>query len=211
MAFGTANAAVLEGQIYRLLDHPDGVLTASYGPYGLRADNITPPPGTGPTFSTELGGAYSTLQWNGSSAVITGTLFNNQSSTLWSVEQTLTGIITVAGGFQAAGGMLTLTDAVNGVFGDMDDVVYTFDAVPVGNVFTADDSAHRCAGHTECGPLVARGWIDPLIGDFELNSLTNDWLVQLAPVPLPAALPMFIAGLFALFGLRTHTARAHKI
>ena len=190
----TANAAIIQNQEYLLLDHPDGGLVGSHGPYGLRVDAIAPPVGAGPTFSTQLGGASAILQWVGDEATIMGTLWNNATMTLWKVEQTFSDVVAVMGGFQAGSGMLTLTDE--------NDNIFTFDATPSGNVFTADDSGHRCGSHMDCGPLVARGWLVPKYGDFEKDYYgkiipgTNDWLVQLTPVPVPAALPLLLSGLF---------------
>ena len=200
--FSTANAAIMQNQEYFLLDHPDGALVGSHGPYGLRIDAIAPPVGAGPTFSTQLGGASARLVWTGNTASIIGTLWNNETETLWDVVQQFNDVVAVAGGFTAGSGSLTLTDDMNNIF--------TFDATPAGNVFTADDSGHRCASHMDCGPLVARGWVVPKYGDFEKDKYgkirygTNDWLVQLTPVPVPAALPLLLSGLlgFSFFSRR---------
>lgn len=202
----TANAAIVENQQYFLLDHPDGGLVGSHGPYGLRIDAIAPPVGAGPTFSTQLGGASAILEWTGTTASIMGTLWNNTTSTLWTVDQQFTDVVAVSGGFQAGAGTLTLIDEMDNMF--------VFDATPTGNVFVADDSGHRCGSHMDCGPLVARGWVIPKYGDFEKDYYgkiipgTNDWLVQLTPVPVPAALPLLISGLlgFTFFSRRKATA-----
>ena len=198
----TANAAIVQNQQYFLQDHPDGVLVDSHGPYGLRIDAIAPPVGAGPTFSTQLGGASAILEWVGTTASIVGTLWNNTTNQLWTVNQQFTDVVAVAGGFTAGSGSLTLTDEMNNVF--------TFDATPTGNVFIADDSGHRCGSHMDCGPLVARGWVVPKYGEFEKDKYgkirygTNDWLVQLTPVPVPAALPLLLSGLlgFSFFSRR---------
>ena len=182
LTMSASHASVVQNQQYLLLDHPDGALTSS-GPYGLRLDSLLPD-GAGPTFSVELNGANAILEWVGSTATIVGTVWNNSTNELWSVMQTFTGVTAVAGGFQAAGGLLTVTDP------SMNEIL--FDATPDGNVFTADDSGHRCAGHAGCGPLVARGWVVPQLFD-PVGS--NDWLVQLTPVPVPAALPLLVSGL----------------
>lgn len=182
LTMSTAHASIVQNQQYLLLDHPDGALTSS-GPYGLRLDSLLPN-GAGPTFSVELNGASAILEWVGATATIVGTVWNNSTDELWSVIQTFTGVTAVVGGFQAAGGMLTVTDPSMNEF--------LFDATPAGNVFTADDSGHRCSGHDGCGPLVARGWVIPQFFD-PVGS--NDWLVQLTPVPVPAALPLLISGL----------------
>lgn len=192
---GVSHATIIENQEYFLLDHPSSALTSSHGPYGLRLDSLAPPVGAGPTFSTELGGARVTLEWNGMEASILGTVYNNTTMKLWEVSQTLTDIVAVTGGFKATGGELVLTDPYDNIF--------VYSAVPdgSGNVFRADNSGHRCNGHDECGPLVARGWLLPKAGDFEKDDYgkvfygTNDWLVQLTPVPVPAALPLLISGL----------------
>lgn len=195
LSLSASHAAIIQGQEYFLLDHPDSALTNSQGPYGLRLDSLAPPVGAGPTFSTQLGGASVKLVWDGLIANIVGTLYNNTTMSLWQVSQTLTNIVAIPGGFKSTAGELVLTDPDNNVF------VYT--AVPdgSGNVFKADDSGHRCGGHDDCGPLIARGWLLPKVGDFEKDYYgkdfhgTNDWLVQLTPVPVPAALPLLISGL----------------
>jgi hypothetical protein len=182
LTIGTSHASVIQNQQYLLLDHPDGALTSS-GPYGLRLDALLPN-GAGPTFSVELGGARSVLEWIGTTATITGTVFNNVTNELWNIMQTFENVTAVAGGFQAGSGLLTVTDP------SLNELL--FDATPAGNVFTADNSGHRCGSHTGCGPLVARGWVVPQSFD-PVGS--NDWLVQLTPVPVPAALPLLISGL----------------
>jgi len=192
LTMGAAHAAVVENQQYLLLDHPDGALTSDTVHYGLRLDSLLPN-GAGPTFSVERNGASVILEWVGDTATIAGTVWNNATNELWSVMQTLTGVTSVAGGFQAAGGSLTVTDPSANTF--------LFDATPAGNVFTADNSGHRCSGHADCGPLVARGWVVPRFFD---PAGSNDWLVQLTPVPVPAALPLLISGLlgFSFFSRR---------
>ena len=191
LAINVSHASIVQNQQYLLLDHPDSALTNSlgHGPYGLRLDALLPN-GVGPTFSVELNGAEAILQWVGDTATIVGKVWNNSTNELWNVMQTFTGVTAVAGGFQAAGGELTIIDTSLNEF--------LFDATPAGNVFTADASGHRCASHDGCGPLVARGWIVPRFTD-PVGS--NDWLVQLTPVPIPAALPLLISGLlgFSLF------------
>tara|TARA_B110000238_G_C16029564_1_gene396842 strand:- start:234 stop:854 length:621 start_codon:yes stop_codon:yes gene_type:complete len=182
LTIGTSHASVMQNQQYLLLDHPDSALTSS-GPYGLRLDAFLPN-GAGPIFSVELGGARSVLEWIGTTATITGTVFNNVTSERWNIMQTFENVTAVAGGFQAGSGLLTVTDPSLNEF--------LFDATPGGNVFTADNSGHRCGSHAGCGPLVARGWVIPQFFD-PVGS--NDWLVQLTPVPVPAALPLLISGL----------------
>ena len=186
---------------YRLLDHPDGALTATEGPYGLRVDALMPPPGTGPTFSVENSGASATLFWDGgTTATISGTLYNNTENNLWTVSHLLTGVNSVAGpdgGFTATGGEITLTAP--------DTTVYTYDSKPDGSGFTflALGDAHRCAGFNGCGPLVARGWLET---GTNADGVTDDWLVQLTPVPLPAGLPLLGIGL-AMLGFGARRAR----
>lgn len=182
--------------IYRLLDHPDGAISPP--PYGLRVDFLDPPPGQGPTFSTELGGAAVYLTWDGgTTATISGTLYNNETGHLWSVEQTLTGISATGGangGFEATGaGALTLFVAAADValYGATE-FTGTSKQLNSGQTFIANGQSYRCAGHANCGPLVGRGWI---MLDGTSGSTTDDWLVQMTPVPLPAAAWLLLAGL----------------
>ena len=185
LTISVSHAAIVQGQDYLLLDHPDSALTNSpgHGPYGLRLDSLLPN-GAGPTFSVELNGASVILNWIGTTATIVGQVWNNSTNELWSVMQTFSNVSAIPGGFQASSGELTVTDPSMNVF--------LFDATPAGNVFSADDSGHRCGSHAGCGPLVAKGWVVPKFTD---PVGANDWLVQLTPVPIPAALPLLISGL----------------
>ena len=184
-------ASVVPG-VYQLLDHPDGQLVSSQGPYGLRLDGLIPPSGNGPTFSVETNGARVLLDWDGSgTATIVGQLWNNYENNLWSVEHILTGISLVGGsqgGFEATAGSMLLTDP--------DNVQYTFLSKQDdhGIAFYALGNSHRCNGHTDCGPLTADGWLEPHTNDGNFN----DWLVQLNPVPVPAAVWLFLSALFVL-------------
>ena len=173
---GHSMAATLTAGIYQLLDHPDGNLTGSQGPYGLRLDVIDPPNGAGPVFSTELNGASVFLTWDGgANASISGSVYNNATMELWQVSHVFTGVTAVAGpngGFTADGGTLTVTDFDNNV------TVYQshIDTQGTGVAFLALGDDHRCQNHEpDCGPFVARGWLNA--------TGTNDWLVQLTPVP----------------------------
>ncbi len=191
VSFNASAAAVTPG-VYQLLDHPDGQLVSSQGPYGLRLDDLIPPAGNGPTFSTEINGARVLLDWNGgNSATISGLLWHNLENTLWSVEHVLTGISIVPGpngGFEATAGNMTLTDPNN--------VQYTFLSKQdnQGVAFYALGDNHRCSGYTDCGPLTANGWLEPVTYDGNYN----DWLVQLNPVPVPAAAWLFLSALVVL-------------
>lgn len=190
-------AATLIPGTYQLLDHPDGAVVGSQGPYGLRLDWLSPPAGVGPTFSTETNNAYTELFWDGStSASIIGTLWNNTTNELWTVSHILTDIITVGGsngGFKALNGLMTLTGP------DLN--VYTMaskqDSSGIG--FYALGDNHRCGGHTDCGPLVGNGWLD--------ENGTNDWLVQFtpAPVPVPAAFWLFLSAFLGFIPYRRVT------
>lgn len=205
LASGVARADMLVPGDYFLLDHPDGALSPQ--PYGLRLDILEPPAGVGPTFSTTVGGARVVLSWDGgSTASITGTIFNNHTGNLWTVDHRLTGVSVLGGpngGFTASGGTLTANVATDDValYGAS---VFTFFSVPEGGeAFIAAGDGHRCGGHPDCGPLVATGWLN-LSGEPTKNggATVEDWLVQLTPVPLPAPVFLLLGGLVLLRTLR---------
>jgi len=178
-AAGNSQAGtILPGQ-YFLLDHPDG--TISPPPYGLRLDYL------GITLSTELNGASTVLSWDGgTTATISGTLWNNQAAEMWSVDYTLTGVSAAPAnlGFSAVAGSGTLTDAslnVIGLTGLQDGTGSAFD-------FLAD--GHRLGSHSGYGgsqAAVGRGWLT--------GAGTNDWLVLATPVPEPGTALLFGLGL----------------
>lgn len=198
LSSSAAFAATLTPGSYFLLDHPDGQLNTQ--DYGLRLDILDPPSGVGPTFSVQQNGASAILNWDGgSTATITGTMLNNATGNLWSVEHNLTGVSAVGGpngGFSATGGTLTATVAAadQSLYGAN---VYTFFSVPAGgDAFLALGDDHRCGKRPDCGPLIARGWLN-LSGE-PLGSggaTVEDWLVQLTPVPLPAGVWLLLGGL----------------
>ena len=194
---------------YQLLDHPDAAHTSATNPYGLRMDDL------GYYFSVERGGAEVFLTWDGgTSASISGILYNNQTDKLWAVKQSLSFLdnSNPALGFtttdQTAASTLTLTDLGN-LLDPTDDNDYTY--VPKSNgvasfLFLADD--HRCtlatsgkADYPGCGPIVARGWFqNDVLPDGSRPSIhgTNDWLVQAVPVPEPGVLPLLAIGLIGI-------------
>ena len=174
-------------------------MVGSDGGYGLRLDQLGL---VDDTFSTQDGSAAAFLSWNGlegisGEASITGTLYHSELG-LVNVSHIFTGISAVSEGFEATGGDLVLTYA-EGI--NIGNVIIDTDSRQNGDGigFTALGDSHRCAGHSGCGPFVARGWLEP-------DGSTDDWLVQLQPVPVPAAFPLFASAMLALFGLRRKKA-----
>jgi len=186
---------------YFLLDHPDGSISPP--PYGLRLDIVDPPNGVGPTFSVTTGGASVVLDWDGgTTATIRGSIYNNETGNLWTLEHILTDISVLGGnngGFTAANGTMTVGVAAADValYGAS---TFTFFSVPAGGeAFVAAGDDHRCGNRADCGPQVARGWLK-LTGEPLANggATVEDWLVQLTPVPLPAAAWLLLTGLAGL-------------
>lgn len=185
LAAGTATAGtILPGQ-YFLLDHPDGDISPP--PYGLRIDSL------GYTFSTEFGGASVILDWDGgSTATITGDIWNNQLSEIWGVSYTMTGVTAAPGdlGFTAAAGSGTITDPL------LNDYLLTGEMQgDSGPVFEFLADGHRLDGDDDSA--VGRGWLLP-------PGTTDDWLVTAVPVPEPGT--ALLVGL----GLTTLAARRRR-
>lgn len=191
----SASAAVLPGT-YQLFDHPDGNLTNSIGPYGLRMDSLQLGV-SGPVFSVNESNAEVFLTWDGgTSATITGDLYRHDTGDLWAVSHTIENIVVVANGFftnDETTTVMTLTDTNNG------GTVYQFNSKSDGTTsFAFFEDSWRCNGAPNCGPIVARGWFD---GD---PNSTDDWQVTAVRViPLPAAAWMFASALLGLLAAKT--------
>jgi len=168
----TSAAGTINPGLYQLHDHGFGNL----GPdYGLRVDSISA------VFSTDLGGAFVTLNWDGgTTATISGTLHNNATTDIWNVNYVLTGVVAVGTqGFTATMGSGTLTDPllnVTAITGEQNGSGIAFD-------FLAD--GHRLPGDNDTA--VGRGWLLP-------PNSTDDWLVRATLIPEPASLALLASG-----------------
>ncbi|MEM9173806.1 MAG: PEP-CTERM sorting domain-containing protein [Myxococcota bacterium] len=183
MLAGGASAGTILPGVYQLLDHPDG--SVSPPPYGLRVDAL------GFTFSVELSGADVVLDWDGgSTATITGSLWNNQTSEMWTVDYTLSGVVAAPLdlGFSATAGSGTLTDPLSNV------TPLTGEANGSGSVFDFLGDGHRLGGHPTFGnsdTAVGRGWLEP-------PGSTDDWLVRAVVIPEPGTALLLGLGLIGL-------------
>lgn len=193
------NAISIVPGTYVLLDHQDGALTGTYGPYGLRRDDIDPPVGKGPVFSVDgtglFGTAFVTLKWGGgTTAEIAGTLLKNDTGDLWTVDYDLSGITLTSLGWFATSASGSITDTTGG--GGTE--ILTGKADGSGSVFTFQDDGHRLGpGGSDLGPgggIVGRGW--------ELGEGTNDWLVTSTVVPEPSTMLLIGSGLAGLGFMR---------
>ncbi len=165
-------AGIIGPGVYQLHDHGFGTL----GPdYGLRVDAIAA------IFSVDLGGASTTLTWDGgATATIAGTLHNNATTDIWTVSFVLSGVVPVGTtGFTATAGTGTLTDPLLNV------TVMTGEQNGSGIAFDFLADGHRLPG--DSSTAVGRGWLLP-------PNSTDDWLVRAELIPEPGTLALLTAG-----------------
>ena len=175
---GVGHAAI----VYQVFDHGFGLLGEDYG---LRLDQD----GGGGTYSVSSNGAFVTLTYDefALTAVIEGQVWMNVGGGLFDVDYTFTDLTALGAGFTATGGLGSLDgfDIFGKQNGDGLATIFAFDG-------------HRIPGDDSTGVL--RGWIE--------GGGTNDWLVQVSVIPLPAALPLFLTGLAGLALLRRRKRQA---
>jgi hypothetical protein len=190
-------ASTLTPGLYQLLDHPDSALTnLPVVSYGLRLDQLG---GTAAerTFSATQDGAFVTLDWDGSTAIISGSFSNNATNELWTILYTLTPTVMTAEGFEVTNASGSGTGTLSN---GMTVINLAGKSSSAGVIFSALADGYRCSGEP-CidgeDTAVARGWLT--VDGYASGS--NDFLVQLTPVPLPAALPLLLSGVlgFSVF------------
>ena len=212
LVVASAHASIVEQDVpYILSDHPDAVLTdldlTNPITYGLRLDSLG---GTNAenTFSTEQDGAFVTLLWSGTQVTIQGQVSRNSDNSLWDVSYILEGVTATATGFEVlASGGGSGSGMISNETGTKEFELFGKAADDV--IFTALGDGHRCGdprSGVECTTdRIGRGWLkvfkDKDYYKKDITHGTNDWLVQLTPVPVPAALPLMLSGLlgFAFF------------
>ncbi len=207
-----SSAGTVTAGTYRLFDHPDGNLYATF-PYGLRLDANDPTgPGLWSVSDANTGNPDFTqgsvfLTWDGSTgaaatATIAGTLVADDN-TIWTVDYVVANISTIATGFAAAtgSGTLTLTTGLMTVI-DLEGKSGTCGTTVISGAFCFLADGHRTADHPplDGDTIVGRGW---LTGPMDT---TNDWLVTASVVPLPAAAWLFGSALTGLGLIRRRRA-----
>lgn len=192
-------AAPISPGVFELLNHPDGLLVGSHGPYGLRLDFDSPPVGNGPTFDVQADSTPVTLTWNlNGTVVIEGRLLNNTTNEFWDVVYNLTGVVATSGGFSATGGSGSLTYDDVGVAPVSSPISLTGKQNGSGEAFLFLPDGHRLAGDNTT--TVGRGWVE---GD----GTFNDWLViglqsETFNVPEPATIGLLLVALAGMFAGR---------
>ena len=191
-------AGAISPGVFELFNHPDGVITNTHGPYGLRLDDDEPPVGNGPTFDVEADASPVTLTWNfDGTGVIEGRILNNTTNEFWEVEYNLTGVSDSNGGFIATAGTGTLTYDDVGIPPASSPISLTGKASG-GSVFDFFPDGHRLANDDMT--TVGRGWLE---GDGNYN----DWLViavqtEIFEIPEPTTLMLACCGVLAFVRMR---------
>lgn len=189
-----------ETVIYRLGDHPDGILFRqdSDNPYGLRLDSQVPP--TTFSFNTNLGGLGGPvyLTWDdqnlAAGARITGTLENNQDGSFWTVDYLITGLselgaqgTSALNGFSATAGNGSVTRN-----GSAETIALAANLNDQGLAFFFAPDGYRLPGDSTIP--VGRGWLLP-------PDTTDDFLFTASLVPLPAGVWLLVSGFAGLVAL----------
>lgn len=199
------SAMIVQETTYILSDHPDAALTDLMNDitYGLRLDSLGGSDAER-TFSTTQDGALVKLLWSGSTVTIEGKVSRNSDNSLWDVLYTLTDVTAATGAFNGFEALLSEGAMGSGTLSDGSDTFILSGQADDGVLFTALNDGHRCEAPTTSNEActtdaIGRGWLrvgqdkDDYYKDFTKGS--NDWLVQLTPVPIPAALPLLLSGL----------------
>lgn len=201
LSVGTAQAVTYE---YQLADFPNGGASANYD-YGLRLDREEP---KARFFSFSNGdGATLTYDDEAGTAEISGTvresMFGKFDGSLFNISYTMSGLTDLGGGS-------FLDFAGNGsgtISNPWDSLSFGAAANTSGLylVFAVDDANVPDYGQSLGGAHVGHGWVQKGPG-------SNDFLFTatptVAPVPLPAAGWMLIAGIGGLSAMRRGRKKA---
>lgn len=193
-------ASALTTGSYTLNNHPDGNAAAPF--YGLRLDDLLGPGIYTFDFDDAENGADMRLDYDGSTIHIYGQAWGGldtgsaySGATLWTIDFTYTVLSSVSDGgiddIQSSNG----TGTISSDQGHFNLIAFSGSHSYAFQIGDGNGSGHRFYNGTS-----GWGWLNYFEdgGDPNIHAYSSDWLFTATPVPVPAALWLFLSSFLGL-------------
>lgn len=212
--FAASNANAITVGTYNLSNHLDGSVAPPL--YGLRLDGLlTGSTSEEYTFDFDHSDSAMTLTWDGNTIVINGQAFGGEDSgagyvtgttAVWDIHFEYTVGVSSTGGEGGLDDVFVHADNAN--FGTVSSVLGSFELedqdADSGSGLSFQLGDESGAGHRGFAGISGWGWMNHgancVVGDCS-HIYASDWLFTASPVPVPAAVYLFGAGLLGLVGI----------